>query len=149
MFSANINAYYTKWKDKTMAKSTTVTFYEGNLNEVFNPSLNIADTRAVINMQGVNAVHKGIEMDFLFKPIYWLDVTGMFSIGDWYWDNNASGQFTVEGQFIANATVVTEEGKEQTVVVPADPNNLTPSTMTLNLKDVKEGGSAQLTAALA
>ncbi len=148
MFSANINAYYTKWKDKTMAKSTTVTFYEGNLNEVFNPSLNIADTRAVINMQGVNAVHKGIEMDFLFKPIYWLDVTGMFSIGDWYWDNNASGQFTVEGQFIANATVVTEEGKEQTVVVPADPNNLTPSTMTLNLKDVKEGGSAQLTAAL-
>ena len=148
MFSANINAYYTKWKDKTMAKFTTVTYYEGSLNDVYNPALDIADTRAVINMQGVNAVHKGIELDFVFKPLRWLDVNGMFSIGDWYWANNADGQFTVEGQFIANGTVKTEDGKERTVVVPAYANNLTPSTMTLNLKDVKTGGSAQLTAAL-
>ena len=131
-----------------MAKSATVTYYEGSLSEVYNPALDIADTRAVINMQGVNAVHKGIELDFVFKPLRWLDVNGMFSIGDWYWANNADGQFTVEGQFIANGTVMTADGKERTVVVPAYANNLTPSTMTLNLKDVKTGGSAQLTAAL-
>ena len=148
IFSANINAYFTKWKDKTMAKSTTITFYEGNLSDVYNADLNIADTRAVINMQGINSIHKGIELDFVFKPLYWLDINGMFSIGDWYWDNNASGQFTVEGQFIANATVNTADGKEQSVIVPARENNLTPSTMLLNLKGVKEGGSAQLTAAL-
>lgn len=148
LLSANVNAYYTKWKDKTMAKSTTVTFYEGSLNDVYNPDLDIADTRAVINMQGINAIHRGIEFDFLLKPLHWLDVNGMLSVGDWYWANNASGQFTVEGQFIANAKVTTADGKEQNVVVPADANNLTPSTMTLNLKDVKEGGSAQLTAAL-
>ncbi len=148
IFSANVNAYYTKWKDKTMAKTATVTFYEGSLNEPYNAALNIADTRAVINMQGVNSVHMGVELDFVFKPLYWLDVTGMFSIGDWYWDNNASGQFTVEGQFIANANIADETGREYTVTVPAEANNLTPSTMTLNLKDVKEGGSAQLTAGL-
>ena len=54
----------------------------------------------------------------------------------------------MEGQFIANANIAAETGREYTVTVPAEANNLTPSTITLNLKEVKEGGSAQLTAGL-
>lgn len=148
IFSANINAYYTKWKDKTMAKSSTVNFYEGSLANDYDPNLLVKETRAVINMQGVNSVHKGIELDFVVKPLYWLDINGMFSLGDWYWDNNATGQFTVEGQFIANAMVKDENGKDVTVAVLANQNGLDPATMKLNLKGVKEGGSAQMTAAL-
>ena len=49
--------------------------------------------RASINMSGVDALHQGIELDLVAHPINWLDITGMFSIGDWKWNSNATGYF--------------------------------------------------------
>ena len=72
----------------------------------------------------------------------------MFSIGNWRWDSNASGSFTVEGQFVNSASIKGSDGKDVTVLVNAAANGLEPGTMKLNLKDVKVGGSAQTTAAL-
>ena len=147
-FSANLNIYHTKWMDKTMAKSTDISFYDGNINEEYDPSKNVSNARAVINMQGVNSIHQGIELDFTAQPLRWLSINGMFSYGNWYWANDAEGQFTVDGQFIASTTIKDADGKDQPVTVDAYKNGLNPSTMKLKLKDVKEGGSAQLTAYL-
>ncbi|MCA1757179.1 MAG: TonB-dependent receptor [Bacteroidales bacterium] len=71
IFAANLNAYYTTWKDKS---------------RVFGYTVNGVDQFA--NMTGINARHQGIEFDFSLKPIRKLSVTGMLSVGDWRWMNN-------------------------------------------------------------
>lgn len=126
MFSANVSAYHTKWMDKTMAKSMDYKTIEGD------------EDRATINMQGVNSIHQGIEVDANFKPLRWLDVTGMFSIGNWRWINNPEGYFynSLGQPLAADFDVVTPE------------NNKQPAKMTIVQDGVKEGGSAQLTAAV-
>ncbi len=77
IISANLNAYYTKWSDKT-----------------FTPSVDVQDpvTGAVeyyvANILGIDAGHMGVEMDFVVKPIEKLQVTGFVSVGDWRWLND-------------------------------------------------------------
>ena len=71
-FSANINAYYTNWRDKFFRRSFRQPdgeFYSANI-------------------EGVNALHRGVEIDFKWKPIPDLEVTGMASLGDWFWQND-------------------------------------------------------------
>lgn len=75
--TANVNAYWTKWLDKAMTQS-------GQLE-------NQERTEYYMNMTGVNALHKGVELDVKVTPVKWLDITGMFSLGDWKWDSNATG----------------------------------------------------------
>ncbi len=71
IFSANINAYYTTWKDKS---------------RVFGYTENGIDQFA--NMTGINARHQGVEMDFDFRPVHKLEIKGMVSLGDWRWMND-------------------------------------------------------------
>lgn len=71
-FSANINAYSTNWRDKFLRRSIRQPdgeFYQANI-------------------LGVNALHQGIEMDFKWKPVDGLLITGMASLGDWIWQND-------------------------------------------------------------
>lgn len=119
--TANVNVYRTLWKDKSMAR--TYDLGDG--------------TRASINMEGVDALHQGIEVELVAHPLSWLDLTGMISIGDWRWNNNTTGYFFNEaGQPVANSNGdIATTFEEQ-------------ATMKLNLKDVKVGGSAQSTASL-
>ena len=70
--TANINVYYTQWKDRT----ETVGFQQPD------------GTFASANILGVNAIHQGVEVDLRFKATEKLDITGMASIGDWRWENN-------------------------------------------------------------
>ena len=51
-FSANMNLYYTTWRDRT----ETETF---QLSQ---------DETGIANILGVNAVHQGIELDFVYRP---------------------------------------------------------------------------------
>ena len=74
-FSANVNLYHTSWNDRT----ETVSFQQPD------GVLNFA------NILGVNAIHKGIELDFVYKATDKLNVTGMLSLGDWRWDSNVEG----------------------------------------------------------
>lgn len=74
-FTANVNAYYTRWKDKALYDSGTYNYENEEGVEI--------EDRWTLNMTGANANHMGIEFDFVAKPLRWLDVTGMFSWGDW------------------------------------------------------------------
>lgn len=124
--TANVNAYYTKWMDKTMAKSAEYQTQDG-----------LTD-RYSINLSGVNAVHKGIEVDLVAKPFQWLDITGMFSIGDWRWDNNPVGYYyNSAGQPL----------KDLKGNIASDFLGEDHASSTLMLKDIKVGGSAQTTMA--
>ena len=123
MLTANLNLYYTKWMDKTMTSGT-------NLGQ--------SQVRANVNMSGVDAVHMGAELDVKFKPFNWLELTGMFSYGDWKWASNAKGYFFSEqGGFPLD--------KDGNVTELMGPDH---AWATINLDGVRVGGSAQTTAAL-
>lgn len=116
MFAANLNLYFTQWNDKSMIRSIDSTDPE----------------RGTINMAGVNALHQGIELDFNFRPIRNLEITGMLSLGDWEWKNNATGYlYNRDGQ------AVNSRGDQVELMGPDH------TFVTLNLDGIKVGNSAQ------
>lgn len=111
-FTANFNAYYTKWMDKTQVQS-----YGTNYD-------------AFVNLSGVDARHMGLELEFTVSVTPKLDIQGMVSLGDWMWDSEASGYiFTAGGQPTNNGNDVVSEADHK--------------SLTLDLRDVKVGNSAQ------
>ena len=95
-------------------------------------------TEYYMNMTGVNALHKGVELDVKVTPVKWLDITGMFSLGDWKWDSNATGY-----AYDDKGMPLKEDGTQASGI--AAPDHVSAS---INLKGVRVGGSAQTTAAL-
>ena len=72
--SANVNAYYTKWADKTITPSDYTT-----------DTITGERTYFTANILGIDAQHMGVELDFVAKPISKLEITGFVSVGDWRW----------------------------------------------------------------
>lgn len=127
--TANLNAYFTRWMDKTMTSGGDIT----------NANREVID-RYSINMQGVDARHMGVELDLVANPTCWLDINGMFSLGDWQWDSNATGYYYNSlGQPLKNI----KSGEIASGIQASDH-----AKSVVNLKGVKVGGSAQLTTAL-
>ncbi|MCI9607970.1 MAG: TonB-dependent receptor plug domain-containing protein [Muribaculaceae bacterium] len=125
--AVTFNAYFTKWLDRTMAKSGDI------------ESGQYAGDRYYFNMEGVDARHMGLEINFKYIPVRWFELDGMFSLGDWQWDSNATGYFyNQDGQPLKTVTGEVASG------ILADDH----LSATLNQKGVKVGGSAQTTAAL-
>ncbi|MFZ4724639.1 MAG: TonB-dependent receptor, partial [Paludibacter sp.] len=119
-FSGNLNVYRTKWLDKTIVVTST------QQQEV-----------QYANLEGVNALHQGIEFDFMSKPTTNLEITGMISLGDWTWDSNSTGYlYTQTGQ------PSDEKG------LPTELMSATHSKVDVNLKGIRVGNSAQTTAAI-
>ncbi|WP_335973417.1 TonB-dependent receptor [Gaetbulibacter jejuensis] len=106
--SANVNLYRTAWRDRT----ETIGF---QLNE---------DETGFANILGINAVHQGIEVDFVYRATDKLDITGMASLGDWRWEEDVTG--------------VQILNEEQEVV----------DTVDLYIEDTPVGDAAQTTLAL-
>ena len=129
IFTANLNAYYTRWMDKALYDSGD---FDYNVD-----GQNIKD-RYTLNMTGANANHLGVELDFAIRPLRWLDINGMFSIGDWKWDSNATGYAYDDA-----GVPLTENGTPASGIGAADH-----VSASINLKGVRVGGSAQTTAAL-
>ena len=126
-FTAHLNAYYTNWIDKTMTRSVDYTNAQGEFD------------RYSLNMEGVNARHMGVEIDFVAHPAQWVDFTGMLSLGNWVWDCNPTGYFyNSAGQPVADSKGTIASGLKSS----------DHAKMELMLDKVKVGGSAQTTAAL-
>jgi len=90
MFSANINLYHSQYNDraKTIAgvKNQDGSIPYGNVN-------------------GINELHQGIEVDAKFRPVRTVTFSGMVSIGDYKYTSN-SGTVLVSSD-AANAKVTT------------------------------------------
>ena len=71
--TANVNIYYTQWLDKALGGQI------GTGEDLF-----------FYNLQGIDALHQGIEVDLRYKATDNLTLTGMVSLGDWQWKSNVS-----------------------------------------------------------
>lgn len=113
----NLNAYYTRWMDKSMTK-------KGTIKEQY-----------YINMTGVDSEHMGVELELKANPIRWLEAGAMISIGNWKWvsDNVKGYAYDIYGQAINADGVKTSPGASDHVWAK------------INMKDISIGGSAQTT----
>jgi hypothetical protein len=128
-FTANVNAYHTNWNDKTITRGLTYTQND-----------TVSSNRGYLNVTGADALHQGIEFDFVFKPFSKLEITGMGSFGNWRWNNIAKGDlYNDAGQPIND--------KGQTVNDVANSSAWTQAYAIVDLKGVKTGNSAQTTMA--
>ncbi len=78
LFSANVNAYYTAWENKPANGGVTVM---------------VDDVPFKANINGMDALHKGIEMDFAYKITHNLSLEGLLSLGDWKWTSADTVRF--------------------------------------------------------
>jgi len=100
-FSSNVNGYYTLWRNKP--PQSTYTTLDGDS----------------YNINGLDALHKGIELDFIYKILPNLDFEGLASFGDWK---------TISG------SVVTIYDQDNNIVGQVD----------FSAKDVHVGDAAQM-----
>ncbi len=68
---ANVNVYRTQWMDRTFTRN----FNSGGVDYF-------------VNLIGIDAIHQGIEMDFVYNFSSAITLSGMLSLGDWEWGND-------------------------------------------------------------
>ena len=97
---------------------------------------------AYINMSGVGSQHIGLEMEFKAKPLKWLELNAMLSLGDWRWKGNDIIGYLYDehgnaltSNFEVTTPYCTEEGKEH-------------AWAKINMDKIHVGGQAQTTANL-
>ena len=113
--SYNINGYYTRWNNRPLDRV---------------PSTQIDGETVLGVMSGISANHTGLEIDVFVEPLKWLEVEGMFSIGQWLWDSDGTIRW------------YDEEGNEVT-------QGSSQATTYYNAKGVHVGDAAQTQASLA
>ena len=106
MFSASLNAYRTAWKDRVVSSSRVVT---ATTEVVGTTTLTQGDLVYKSNL-GVEQVHTGLELDFVFKPLSNLDVKGFASVGNWEYNGNSTTRQTDENQNLLLETLVDVDG---------------------------------------
>lgn len=116
-FNANVNLYRTTWDDRYLRRSGLRDIPSG---KTFYAEIN-----------GLNEVHQGVEVDASYNLNKLLTITGMFSSGDWFYRGNA------------NATLF-EDSTNLPFNFPGTSSNETQ----LYLDKAKVGEAAQMTAAL-
>ena len=119
--AANLNLYNTKWMNKTLVRSANLS----------------SPSSTIVNLQGVDAIYQGVELDFVSKPLKDLEITGMVSFGNWKWLNDVSGYaYNQQGQPV---------DKDGGVVAMDSPNH---AVVEMQIGGIHVGNSAQTTAAL-
>lgn len=100
----NLNGYYTQWKDRVLSNEAFVDEQSG--------------VRQALN--GIAALHQGVELDARYEVIPGIEVTAMASVGDWRWTNNVN-------------------------LISRDDQGTETITQSVNVKDLQVGNSAQTT----
>jgi outer membrane cobalamin receptor len=106
-FQGNLNLYYTNWNDRSWSSSSQDT----------------SGSYINYNLAGIDALHYGAELELTYKPVYFLRIKGMLSLGNWTWTNNASA-------------------------VVYNDANIAIDTINVYIQDLKVGNSAQKTFSL-
>ncbi|WP_285798527.1 TonB-dependent receptor plug domain-containing protein [Duncaniella freteri] len=127
-FTAQLNGYYTMWMDRTMVTSGT-SEYDG--------------TRYSATMNGVDSRYMGVELNFVYKPFKWMELSGMLSIADNTWQNDPIGYY-----YNSQGEALSFLGNRETAPVTTTPLAEDHLNATIVQKGIKVGGSAQTTGAL-
>ncbi|AWG24362.1 TonB-dependent receptor [Flavobacterium kingsejongi] len=72
-FTANVNVYYTSWKDRNLRQNITSGDNAGGY----------------LDFRGLSEIHTGVELEMTAKITDDLRLNGMFSMGSWSYDGNA------------------------------------------------------------
>jgi len=120
-YKLNVNLYRTSWKDRFLRASGKFDT-NGDGTE---------DTYGTANLQGVEQVHTGIEVESSLK-FGKLKIEGMLSLGNWEYNKDVSATF-----YDDNNDPIIEAGQTE------------PTEKTLYLEGKKVGDAAQTTARLA
>ncbi|MGB4653871.1 MAG: TonB-dependent receptor [Bacteroidales bacterium] len=92
----NLNGYYTMWNDRVLTRSS---YYLDN-------------TEGIYVITNLDAIHRGVELDFAFQPIKYFRLDGAVSLGDWFYTNDASGTFkTYDSDSTSTLTFYTKDLK--------------------------------------
>lgn len=116
-FNANVNLYRTSWDDRYLRR-TGLTDNDASR------------TRFYAEISNLDEVHQGIEIDANYRINDYVRLTGMFSIGDWFYKGKA------------DALTFDESNNPYTT------NGRSSNELTLFLDNVKVGESSQLTSNL-
>lgn len=93
-FAANVNGYYTIWENKPPDFVSTT---------------KINDETVSFNINGLDAVHKGLEVDFVIKPYHYLQMEQLISVADWKYNSSDTVRVTDEqGNVVAVAPFLAE-----------------------------------------
>lgn len=85
----NLNFYNTMW-----------------MNKAFFQSISSTNGQTIANIKGINATHRGIELDLTARPVSGLIIRAMGSYGDWRWQNNVNSLITDEAGTILDTIQV-------------------------------------------
>lgn len=75
-FSANLNTYYTKWQNKPT----------NQVKGKYEDPISGTEGYTYGDIPGMDALHIGVELDFVYKILTNLDFQGLISLGNWEWD---------------------------------------------------------------
>jgi len=120
IFSANVNAYYTRWMNKTV-----------------NRAINNSDPDlGTINLIGAGATHKGVEVELNSRPVRDVELRGSLSLGDWRWTGQGYSLLYNKDDLPVdkNGNVVSDQADQ--------------AWMRLNMNNVHVGNAAQTTGSL-
>jgi iron complex outermembrane recepter protein len=96
-FSMNVNVYYTNWLNRPVDNAPVV--------KITDP-LGGQTVDYYANINGLSALHKGIELDFVYMLSEKVKVQGLLSLGDWIWNSSDSVRVTDDkGEVVQTAYV--------------------------------------------
>lgn len=78
LFGINVNGYFTNWKNKPFPYGVSI------------PDPNDPASNIYVNINGMDAIHYGGEIDVAYKLTKKLQAEFMFSLGDWTWNSQDS-----------------------------------------------------------
>jgi outer membrane receptor protein involved in Fe transport len=91
----NVNTYYTIWKNKPADRTSTYSI-DG---EFYN-----------VNINGMDALHKGVELEFAWKILDNLKYEGLLSWGDWKWTASDSARIYDNNQNLIDVVYFDAKG---------------------------------------
>ena len=103
--NAKVSVYNTTWNDRTITR--TLRDDQGNAD-------------GLINILGLNALHRGLEAELAYQPLYFIRADLALSVGNWKYTDDVSARYTPDR---------------------SDPS--TQETVSLYIKDVKVGDAPQ------
>ncbi len=90
-----LNGYYTNWLDRTLVES------------YFDQTLMMEQTA---NIEGIDALHTGVELELAVYPAKGLKLKGMASIGSWEWKNDVQAAIFDDNNDFVDSVKVYADG---------------------------------------